>query len=190
MSLTKALPILCCAATSIALTACGGGSTIGGEVSGLGTGLSVVLQNNGADNLSVTANGSFSFATSVDSSAAYSVTVLTQPAGQTCTVSNGSGTVDTAGDSVTSVAVSCTTTSSLGGTVSGLPAGTSLTLSNAGVTLPVAVSGPYAFAGLLATGSSYNVTIVTQPAGHFCTIANPSGTIAANVMAVVDVVCI
>ena len=63
--------------------------TVGGTVSGLsGT---VVLQDNGGDNLSVTANGSFTFATSLASGAAYSVTVKTNPASQTCTVTSGSG---------------------------------------------------------------------------------------------------
>ena len=58
--------------------------SVGGTVSGL-TG-TVVLQDNGGDNLSVTANGSFSFPAKLASGAAYSVTVLTQPSGQTCAV--------------------------------------------------------------------------------------------------------
>src|SRR5215469_15227394 len=78
--------------------------TVGGSVSGLsGT---VVLQDNGGDTLSVSANGSFTFATSLASGAAYSVTVKTNPSGQLCTVANGSGTVASA--NVTSVAVTCT----------------------------------------------------------------------------------
>ena len=64
-----------------------------------------MLQDNGGDDLSVSANGSFTFATSLVSGAAYAVTVKTNPAGQTCTVSGGSGTVGSA--NVTSVAVSC-----------------------------------------------------------------------------------
>ena len=56
--------------------------TVGGTVSGLsGT---VVLQDNGGDNLSVSANGSFTFATALAGGAAYSVTVKTNPSGQTC----------------------------------------------------------------------------------------------------------
>ena len=62
-----------------------------------------MLQDNGGDDLSVTANGSFTFATSLASGAAYSVTVKTNPSGQTCTVASGSGTVGSA--NVTSVAV-------------------------------------------------------------------------------------
>jgi putative esterase len=68
----------------------------------------VVLQDNGKDNLSVSANGSFTFATPLAAGAAYGVTVLTNPAGQSCTVSSGSGTVGSA--NVTSVAVSCAAT--------------------------------------------------------------------------------
>jgi len=79
--------------------------SVGGTVSGL-TG-TVVLQDNGGDNLSVTANGSFTFATKLATGAAYAVTVLTQPTGQTCTVSGGTGTVASA--NVTSIAVTCTT---------------------------------------------------------------------------------
>ena len=79
--------------------------TIGGTISGLsGT---VVLQNNSGDNKSISANGSFTFATGLHNADAYSVTVLTQPAGQTCSVSTGSGTVSAA--NVTSISVACTT---------------------------------------------------------------------------------
>ena len=78
---------------------------IGGTVSGLsGT---VVLQDNGGDDLSVSASGPFTFGTALTSGSAYSVTVKTNPAGQTCSVANGSGTVGSAG--VTNVAVTCTT---------------------------------------------------------------------------------
>lgn len=79
--------------------------TIGGTISGL-TG-TVVLRNNGGDNLSRSANGSFTFATPLSNSASYAVTVFTQPSGQTCTVSNGSGTVSSA--NITNVAVACVT---------------------------------------------------------------------------------
>ena len=68
----------------------------------------VVLQDNGGDDLSVTGNGAFTFATPVGSGGAYNVTVKTNPSGQTCTVSSGAGTVASA--NVTSVTVTCTTT--------------------------------------------------------------------------------
>ena len=78
-------------------------STVGGTVSGLsGT---VVLEDNGGDDLSVSANGPFTFATGLAQNVAYAVSVKTNPSGQLCTVSNASGTMGTA--NVTNVAVSC-----------------------------------------------------------------------------------
>ena len=84
---------------------------VGGTVTGL-SGL-LVLRNNGGDDLDLTANGAFAFATALANGAAYRVTVASQPANQSCTVGNGSGTV--AGASVTNVAVACTATPPSGG---------------------------------------------------------------------------
>lgn len=78
--------------------------TIGVTVSGLSSGGSVELQNNGGDNLTVSANGSFTFATPIPAGASYGVTVFTSPSGQTCTVQNGSG---TATANVSNVLVTC-----------------------------------------------------------------------------------
>ena len=96
------------AGISVLLAACGGGSggggarlgiefyTIGGNVSGLSSGAFVVLSNNGGTTggnaVTVTTNGTFTFATTVAYGSSYAVTVDTQPAGQICTVRSGSGT--------------------------------------------------------------------------------------------------
>jgi len=80
--------------------------TIGGSVSGLfGTGL--VLQNNGEDDLAISADGSFTFSTAVDDGSAYTISVLTQPDGpdEICSISNGSGTVS--GENIGNVSVFC-----------------------------------------------------------------------------------
>jgi hypothetical protein len=92
-----------------------GGSGSGGsgsgptahQVGGTAAGLSgpVVLADNGGDDLTVPADGAFRFPAPVAAGAPYSVTVATEPAGQTCTVAGGSGTVG-AGD-VASVVVAC-----------------------------------------------------------------------------------
>ena len=157
--------------------------SVGGTVSGLsGT---VVLQDNGGDNLSVSASGSFTFATKLVSGAAYKVTVLTNPAGQACTVASGSGTIKTA--NITNVAVTCKTsaTYSVGGTVSGL-SGTVALQDNGGDNLSVSASGSFTFATKLAPGAAYNVTVLTNPAGQTCTIASGSGTVgSANISSVV-----
>lgn len=97
--------------TSSGGTGGGGGTTpattytIGGTVTGLSGG-SVTLLNNGSNSTSVSADGSFSFSTPTSN---YSVSVGSQPSGQTCTVANGSG---TATADVTNVTVTCASTPS------------------------------------------------------------------------------
>jgi sugar lactone lactonase YvrE len=85
-------------------TSIGAVYTVGGTVSGL-TGVGLVLADNLGDNLPLSANGSFTFATTLSSGSPYSVTVFTQPIGQVCTVTNGSGTIASA--NITNVQVSC-----------------------------------------------------------------------------------
>ena len=173
-----------------ALSGCGGGgATIGGTLSGLNTGATVILQNNGANSLTLTSDGSFEFDTLVSDGDDYDVTVLTQPAGQTCTVANGSGTIGVFGSNVDDITVTCVDSTTVSGTVSGLAAGTSVTLSNAGVTLAVAADGAFAFPGTLAPGTTYSVTVTVQPAGRTCTVSNGTGTITAGVATNVIVAC-
>ena len=64
--------------------------TIGGTVTGLDG--EVELRFGSTQTVTVTRSGIFTFATAVRSGTAYAVTVGTQPAGQTCTVTNGTGT--------------------------------------------------------------------------------------------------
>lgn len=151
--------------------------TVGGTVSGL-TGAGLVLQNSGTNFTPVAANGSFTFSASLGAGAPYSVTVLTQPAGQTCTVTNGSG---TANANVSNVAVNCVATHSIGGSVSGL-VGTGLVLQNNGAdNLAFTVSGAFTFATRVLAGATYNVTVLSQPSGSTCTLTNGTGTANADV---------
>ncbi|MDX2503734.1 MAG: hypothetical protein QNL62_04565 [Gammaproteobacteria bacterium] len=89
--------------SSVALVLTGGDTfTVGGTVTGLiGT---VVLQNNLSDDLSISADGSFTFSTSLVKDLDYEVTVKTDPVGQTCVITNGSGTITA---DVTNVTVTC-----------------------------------------------------------------------------------
>ena len=175
--------------TNVAVTCTAAPATysVGGTVSGLsGT---VVLQDNGGDDLSVGTSGAFTFATALATGSAYNVTVKTNPAGQTCSVANGSGTVGTA--NITNVAVTCTAapaTYSVGGTVSGL-SGTVVLQDNGGDNLSVGTSGAFTFATALATGSAYNVTVKTNPAGQTCSVANGSGTVGSANITNVAVTC-
>src|SRR4029077_2316797 len=96
------------------LDACGGGGgsspqpfTVGGTVSGLASGASAVLLDNGGDSTTVTSNTTFTFPVALVPGLQYAVTVGTQPVGQTCIVSAGSGVMGYA--NITNVAVVCTT---------------------------------------------------------------------------------
>ena len=153
-------------ATASLITACGSDAVttinpvvvlrVGGTVSGLFGNGGLVLQNNGGEDLTISANGKFAFPASFAPGTAYAVTVKTQPTQppETCAVTAGSGKLST---NVTSVAVTCsgvpvvtavgtaagtTTTASIG------PAGGSLTSSDSRFTLsvpPGAVASTTAF---------------------------------------------
>jgi predicted transcriptional regulator len=179
----------------VVLAGCSGKSStpssyqVGGTLTGLPSGASVVLRNNGGDDLTVSANGAFTFATSLQGGAAYAVTVRTAPAGQTCQVASGSGTVGAA--DVTSVVVTCTTlTYSVGGTVAGIPGGASLVLqNNGGDDLTVTADGSFTFTTRHASGAAYAVTVLTAPAGETCGITNGSGTMGSANVTSVTVTC-
>jgi len=166
--------------------------TISGVVSGL-AGSGLTLQNNGGDDLVVSADGSFTFNTALADGSTYAVTVLTQPAApnQTCSVGNGSGNL--VGSNITNVMVTCTTdTHTIAGTVTGLANGNSVILqNNGGDDLTVSANGGFIFATALADGSAYAVTVLTQPTtpNQVCTIASGSGTLAGSDVTDVTITC-
>lgn len=72
-------------------------------LSGLSSG-SVVLTNNGGDDLTLSGNGDAVFATALLDASPYDVKVKTNPAGQVCSVTSGSGTFQVG---ITQVLVTC-----------------------------------------------------------------------------------
>jgi 6-phosphogluconolactonase (cycloisomerase 2 family) len=166
----------------LAMAACGGGGhmlpptySIGGTVSGIDAGKSLILRNNGGDALTVNVNGAFSFVTKIASGGAYAVTA-TAPQGETCTVTAGSG---TAAADVTSVAVSCNAVFSVGGSVSGLVGkGLVLELSATDVdqVLAIGANGQFAFMPTVNSGGRYLVSIKQQPSSpaQSCVVGNGS----------------
>jgi hypothetical protein len=91
--------------TDVEVTCTATAFTVGGTISGLkGSGLVLA---NGADTVSPAPGATaFTFPTPVTTSSTFNVTVMTQPSGQTCNVTNGMGVILTS--SVANVAVSCT----------------------------------------------------------------------------------
>ncbi len=149
--------------------------TIGGMVTGLSG--SVVLQNNGTDNETVSSDGAFTFATAIAAGSPYAVTVLTQPSGQTCMVTNDSGTVDNS--NVTSVSVTCLSNhTTLTASVSTL----GLSINDTG--LDAALTGTPRLITITNVGSNsaMSVTYSPSPALPSGTTISPSscGTIASS----------
>lgn len=134
--------------------------TIGGNISGLsGT---VILQNNGSDDISISADGSFTFANSIEKGTSYNVTVLQQPEGQVCFVTNGDGTVN--GSNVTSISISCTV------------ALVSITITPSNSRLPSGINEQFIATGHYADSSTVDITasVIWDTSNH--TVANINET--------------
>ncbi|MFM0285986.1 lactonase family protein [Paraburkholderia megapolitana] len=165
--------------------------SVGGTVSGLGAGASVALLDNGVDATTVSNNGAFTFPAALHGGASWAVTVGTEPAGETCSVSNANGA--NIGANVTAVTVACSPnqTYSIEGNVSNLPTGTSVALQNNGSDLlTVPTDGTFIFGTQLASGATYNVTVATQPPGGNCVVSNGSGTVGTASVTAVSVNCV
>jgi hypothetical protein len=144
------------------------------------TGLSGTLsvQDNKADGLTFTTNNTQTFATQYASGSAYSVTISSQPSGQTCTLSNNAGGTITANTTVTATCVSNFTISV---NVTGLN-GTLVMQDDKSDVLNFTTNNTQTFATSYASGSPYSVSVQTQPTGQTCTLSsNASGTVTSNV---------
>ena len=175
-----------------ALVACGGITetfgSVSGSLSGMGAGLQTTLQNNGGDNIVLNGNGPFTFPSQLPSLGAFSVTVLSQPTNQFCTVTRPTGVIPTDGLKANITTIACAA-NSLGVTVTGLGTGNSLMLTNASATLTISSNGLATFPGILPGATNYLVTTTTQPAGQVCTLSNPSGTITGGAQSLVGLRC-
>jgi hypothetical protein len=165
------------------------GFTIGGTITGLLG--SVVLGNNGGDDLTVSANGAFTFRSSLTRNASYAVSVLVQPTSptQVCTLAKASGTV--AGSDVHDIAITCATSSfTVGGVITGL-AGTVVLANNGSDDLVVNSAGPFTFSAPVASGGDYAVTVRTQPSApaQICTVTGGIGKVFAGNISAVSISC-
>jgi hypothetical protein len=143
--------------------------SVGGTVAGLvGT---VILQDNGADDLSVASNGTFTFRTAMASGASYLASVLAQPAGQNCTIAGGTGSVS--GANVTNLLVTCgarpaAALASFAGNPSGASASATSFSQPAGIATDLA--------GMVYVADQGNNTILRiTPAGVVTTLAGTAG---------------
>ncbi|HEX4052367.1 MAG TPA: choice-of-anchor tandem repeat GloVer-containing protein [Steroidobacteraceae bacterium] len=161
--------------------------SLAATVSGL-TSSGLVLMVN-AEAVSVPAGSTTqALAASLLSGASYSVTVQTDPTGETCAVTGGTGTIQTS--NVTNVLVSCTDQSYVvGGTISGLVSG-GLVLANGGDSLVVTLgASTFTMPTAVAYASTYGVTVQTQPTGLTCSVSNGAGTMDSAAVSNVAVSC-
>lgn len=166
--------------------------SIGGTVIGL-TGSGLVLQNNGADDVAVSANGAFVFPTKIETGRTFAVTVKTYPSSpsQICIVSGGVGTVATA--DIGTVTVDCTTSKyTVGGHVTGLALGNQVVLqNNGGDDLTVTGNGVFTFPSSIESGHGFAVSVSTQPnaPNQECVVTGGTGSIVAGNVVTVSVNC-
>jgi hypothetical protein len=148
----------------------------------------LVLQNNGADDLVVSQNGAWAFATKTKT---YLVTIKTQPAGHVCVVNGGSGIATSA---VGSVQVSCTRNAyTVTAEVVGLRGRGLVLESQTGSgteALVLVASGFQDFAAKVRFGDGYTVRVKTAPthSTQNCTVSSASGVATGNVT--VSVACV
>lgn len=162
------------------LTSCGGSdgvvmSQLGGTVNGLsGT---LVLQHNGGDDLTLTSDGTFAFATPVAVGSAYRVSVRTQPLWQNCSLGQGTGRVSGSGVNVN---VQCSAAkgevvtfagSGAAGTADGRPA-------SASFDNPAGIAAQ-PDGGLLVTDASSQLVRTVSATGDVSTLAGggPAGSV-------------
>lgn len=189
-----ALMLAGCGGSPFSQTSGGEPTAFGGAVTGLAAGNVAVLQLQHpgfAVSGTVSTNTPFTIEqTQMGSPLLYSLTVASQPAGQSCSVARGSGWASP-GTGVSNMLVDCSgNTYNVAVTVSGLIAYSSLTLQNNGGDDLESFSNdiPSNFNTPLAGGSAYAVTVLSQPQGQTCSVANGRGVVnGANV--IVRVTC-
>lgn len=162
---------------------------LGGTVTGLAAGQSLVLRNGEGNEVTVPTDGAFGFSNPVPYGGAWDVTVFAQPTGQTCTVANATGSGMQA--DVNTLAVTCSTSAfTLGGTVTGLAEGQLVTLRNGSDTLTLNGNGAFTFAGRVNYGGSYDAVVGTQPQGQYCAVKQGHGAQVQADVTTVQVDCV
>lgn len=164
----------------VTVTATCSNTTTNYSISVAATGLSgtLVVKDDKADQLTFTTNTTQTFASTYASGSSYSVSILTQPAGQTCTLSsNASGTIT----SNITVTATCISNYTISVAATGLN-GTLVVQDSKNDQLTFTTNNTQTFASTYASGSSYSVSVLTQPSGQTCTLSsNSSGTITSNI---------
>ncbi len=163
-----------------------GSYSLGGIVSGL-TG-TLEINENGANNLIITAGGSFTFPSPVEENTSYTVSVVSAPASYDCTITNGTGIMP--GNDVNNISIACAPAPmyTLGGTVSGLTGSLEITRNGAD-NLTITADGPFTFPTSVTYNHPYLVKVVSAPSGYDCAISNASGVMPNHDVGDIGITC-
>lgn len=178
-------------ACALGLSACGGSSgqlLLGGTVYGV-TKDTLVLQNNGAHDMTITGSGSYYFNDLIGIDEQYNVTVKSVPSNvDHCDVANASG---RSAFNVTNVDVTCVLkTHSINASISGLNGATGLVLVNGTTSVAIPADNTSFPLGKVGEDQPYGYAVLTQPAGRICSIANGSGTMGTTDISNVAITCV
>lgn len=139
------------------------------------------VANLGGDDLTLSANGAFTFSTAQIYLSSYDATVFTAPAGQTCVVTNGAGQLGAA--NVVDIVVNCGNNEyALGGVVTGLTGTLRLLEIDTGEEIDLTANGVFTFPTPRVYNQFYLVDVQTNPAGQLCWVANEFGDVKGDVI--------
>lgn len=179
--------------SDVAMTCTTNTYKVQGTIAGLSAGGLAISINNGT--ASSIPSGSSSFAFPSVPSGPYTVTIASQPAGQTCALNNGSGTVRDA--DVTNLTITCGTPGFLiGGTISGLGSdGLTLTLNGKDTIAIAATASTFSFPKTVQQGADYDVVITGLPKNQganfrqSCALARAHGKVGSADVSNIFVAC-
>ena len=162
--------------------------SVGGSISGLNA--SGLILQNGSDTISIgSGNNSFTLPTALAYGGNYSVSIASQPSGESCSIANSNGTI--VGSNISSVAVTCAPIPlySISGVVNHSSCLTNSNTQCSGDLILSLGSQIFQFANLggqgsplnfnfpnaVAAGGSYQILATTKPINTDCTFTNASG---------------
>lgn len=154
------------------------------QISGLNG--SVQLKLNDFTPVAIIQNGTFTFSPKLDDGSLYNITIVQQPAGQTCTLNPDRGILLGANAQVSLICSASVYT--VGGSITGLTNSLVLTL-NEVESKTISSNGTFVFNTPLPDGASYEIGILTQPLNQICAVTNRRGNIAGSNVTNVAISC-
>jgi hypothetical protein len=156
--------------------------TIDGVVSGLnGT---LVLQNSGGADMTLTTNDNFQLETQAFEGDSYHISIGSQPSEGVCVLYGGTGPEK---ETIPELSIRCGDPQTIGGTVTGLN-GTLVLYTNGIGNLTLDQNGAYTLPPM-PVGARYNVLVETQPNGQDCVVRNGYGVVPDNDVNNINITC-